>query len=122
MLPAADPSRGRTSRRGRDWGKFRKDLDERGGTRAPSPAARSGDLLRASHVKPWRNSDHVERLDPANGILLMANIDILFDKGYVSFDDDGRMLTSRLSFSVSHRQAEHVDKPQPLQKQIPALC
>jgi hypothetical protein len=68
-----------------------------GGTHAPSPAARSGDLLRASHVKPWRNSDHVERLDPANGILLMANIDILFDKGYVSFDDDGGMLTSRLS-------------------------
>ena len=27
----------------------------------------------------------------------MANIDILFDKGYVSFDDEGRMLTSRLS-------------------------
>ena len=68
-----------------------------GGTHAPSPAARSGDLLRASHVKPWRNSDHVERLDPANGILLMANIDIPFDKGYVSFDDDGWMLTSRLS-------------------------
>ena len=74
-----------------------RTLTSAGGTHAPSPAARSGDLLRASHVKPWRNSDHVERLDPANGILLMANIDIPFDKGYVSFDDDGRMLTSRLS-------------------------
>jgi len=28
----------------------------------------------------------------------------------------------RLSLSVLHRQAEHVDKPQPLQKRIPALC
>src|ERR1700720_2575792 len=28
----------------------------------------------------------------------------------------------RLSPGVLHRQAEHVDKPQPLQKRIPALC
>jgi hypothetical protein len=27
-----------------------------------------------------------------------------------------------LSLGVLHRQAEHVDKPQPLQKRIPALC
>jgi hypothetical protein len=31
-------------------------------------------------------------------------------------------LRPRLSLSVLHRHAEHVDKPQPLRKRIPALC
>lgn len=30
----------------------------------------------------------------ANGILLSANIDILFEKGFVSFDNAGRMLVT----------------------------
>jgi hypothetical protein len=62
------------------------------------------DLLRASHIKPWRVSSHQERLDPQNGILLSANIDILFDKGFLSFDDNGHMLVSaRLSASDQRR-------------------
>ena len=56
------------------------------------------DFLRASHIKPWKHSTQKERLDPANGLLLSANIDILFDKGFVSFNDSGLMLiSSRLS-------------------------
>ena len=52
-------------------------------------------LLRASHIKPWRlcNNNH-ERLDGNNGFLLTPNIDLLFDQGYISFDDDGRLLVS----------------------------
>jgi hypothetical protein len=36
-----------------------------------------------------------EPLNPQNGFLLLANLDILFEKGFVSFDDDGRMLVSK---------------------------
>jgi len=46
-------------------------------------------FLRASHIKPWRDSTNRERLDPYNGLLLMLNLDIAFDKGYITFNDDG---------------------------------
>jgi predicted restriction endonuclease len=51
-------------------------------------------LLRASHIKPWRMSDNSERLDPENGLLLVANLDAAFDAGLLSFTDTGRMLFS----------------------------
>jgi hypothetical protein len=54
-------------------------------------------LLRASHIKPWRScATSEERLDGNNGLLLSPNIDHLFDRGYISFLDDGRMLLSPL--------------------------
>ena len=53
------------------------------------------EILRASHVKPWRWSNPRERLDPNNGLLLAAHLDALFDKGLISFDDAGQMLLSR---------------------------
>jgi predicted restriction endonuclease len=54
------------------------------------------ELLRASHMKPWRISSNRERLDPANGILLSANVDALFDAGLVTFDARGKMIVSSL--------------------------
>lgn len=53
-------------------------------------------LLKASHIKPWRDSDNNERLDKFNGFMLAAHIDALFDNGYISFEDDGRLLISDL--------------------------
>lgn len=55
--------------------------------------------LRASHCKPWRDSSNDERLDGDNGLLLTPSIDHLFDRGFVSFADDGRLLVS----PVAHR-------------------
>jgi hypothetical protein len=52
------------------------------------------DVLRASHIKPWRFSNNRERLDPANGLLLSANIDALFDAGLVTFGARGKMIVS----------------------------
>ncbi|KEH92842.1 hypothetical protein Z962_11330, partial [Clostridium botulinum C/D str. BKT12695] len=46
-------------------------------------------MLKASHIKPWSDSNNTERLDFFNGFLLCANHDALFDKGLISFDDDG---------------------------------
>ncbi|HHK2183265.1 TPA: HNH endonuclease [Pseudomonas aeruginosa] len=49
-------------------------------------------LLRASHIKPWRVASPAERLDPFNGLLLTPNLDLAFDQGLISFDDQGRIL------------------------------
>jgi putative restriction endonuclease len=52
------------------------------------------DLLRASHIKPWRDSTNPERTNRYNGLLLLPQYDHLFDKGFISFDDDGQLLRS----------------------------
>jgi hypothetical protein len=52
-------------------------------------------LLIASHVKPWRACETAgERLDGANGLLLTPHVDCLFDRGLLSFGDDGDVLLS----------------------------
>lgn len=48
--------------------------------------------LRASHIKPWSVSTNFEKLDGNNGLLLSPHIDHLFDRGYLSFADDGAIL------------------------------
>jgi len=47
------------------------------------------EMLIASHIKPWRDSDDRERLDPANGLLLAAHVDKLFDRYLLSFRAEG---------------------------------
>lgn len=52
-------------------------------------------LLIASHIKPWRLcSSAEERLDGMNGLLLTPDADHLFDRGFISFHDDGAVLVS----------------------------
>lgn len=52
-------------------------------------------FLRASHRKPWNRCENGgERLDGHNGLLLSPNIDYLFDRGFISFNDDGSLLVS----------------------------
>ena len=51
-------------------------------------------LLVASHIKPWRDATNGERLDGNNGFLLSPHVDKLFDKGWISFSDEGRLLLS----------------------------
>jgi putative restriction endonuclease len=50
--------------------------------------------LRASHIKPWCKSDDREKLDGYNGLLLAPHVDLLFDRGWISFSDDGKLLVS----------------------------
>lgn len=52
------------------------------------------EVLRASHIKPWRSSNNEERLDVYNGLLLIPNLDVAFDNGIVSFRDDGKIIIS----------------------------
>lgn len=60
--------------------------------------------LRASHIKPWRNSDNDERLDGENGLLLTPSMDHLFDRGFISFENDGRLLISPAAHKDSLRK------------------
>jgi hypothetical protein len=50
--------------------------------------------LIASHCKPWRDSTNQERLDGENGLLLTPSFDHLFDRGFISFEDKGRLIIS----------------------------
>ena len=51
-------------------------------------------LLIASHIKPWADSSDKEKLDGCNGLLLSPHVDRLFDRGLISFEDNGAMLVS----------------------------
>jgi putative restriction endonuclease len=53
--------------------------------------------LIASHCKPWRDSSNEERLSAENGLLLTPSIDHLFDRGFISFEDKGRLLISAVA-------------------------
>ena len=53
-------------------------------------------LLVASHIKPWRLCDTShERLDGNNGLFLTPHVDLLFDRGLISFSDTGELLVSK---------------------------
>jgi predicted restriction endonuclease len=57
--------------------------------------------LIASHIKPWRESDNRERLFEGNGLLLTPTIDHLFDRGFISFEDNGELLVSPVAHEDS---------------------
>lgn len=67
-------------------------------------------ILVASHIKPWYKSDNSERLDVFNGLLLVPTLDKLFDRGYISFDNEGRIIISE-SFPSSDKKLLHIDNP-----------
>jgi len=54
-------------------------------------------MLRASHIVGWAESEGNARKDPANGLLLTANIDALFDRHLISFDRNGVIMVSDLA-------------------------
>jgi len=49
-------------------------------------------FLTASHIKPWCKSSNEEKIDGNNGLLLSPHVDKLFDRGYISFSDNGDIL------------------------------
>ncbi|WP_414829229.1 HNH endonuclease [Alteromonas sp. H39] len=72
-------------------GKYRQELIDHW-KQCALTGFKNRDFLIASHIKPWRASNHEERLDKFNGLLLVANIDKAFDKAYITFEDNGAML------------------------------
>ncbi len=52
------------------------------------------EILIASHIVPWSQSNDTERLDVHNGILLSPTYDALFDKHLITFDNKGKIILS----------------------------
>ena len=52
-------------------------------------------LLTASHIYPWSESNKSEKVDADNGLLLCPDHDRLFDGGWITFSDDGRIMISK---------------------------
>ena len=51
-------------------------------------------LLIASHIKPWAVSNDFEKTDPKNGFMLTPTFDRLFDRGFLSFTNDKKIILS----------------------------
>ena len=51
-------------------------------------------LLVASHIKPWALSNDKEKVDPKNGFMFTPTFDRLFDRGFISFEDDKTLMVS----------------------------
>lgn len=52
-------------------------------------------VLIASHIKPYIRCNASEAFDVNNGLLLSKNVDSLFDLGYITFNDDGSIVTAK---------------------------
>ncbi|MEP4052972.1 MAG: HNH endonuclease signature motif containing protein [Litorimonas sp.] len=80
------------SRRGQ--GLFKENVKRRM-SECPVTGVRDPRFLVASHIKPWRvcTTAH-DRLTGANGLLLARHVDHLFDKGFISFTDEGSSIRS----------------------------
>jgi hypothetical protein len=92
---------------------FREALMDYWGGRCPLTGITEPALLRASHIVPWADCEDEQRLDVHNGLLLSALWDAAFDKGLVSFGDDGTVLVSP-SLSEVAQTALGVDRAPPL--------
>jgi HNH endonuclease len=88
----------------RGQGKFRAEVGERWKNVCALTGCGIAEVLRASHIKPWRSSTNPERLDPENGLLLAAHADALFDGGLITFAGSGAVLISTRIDLVDRKQ------------------
>jgi Domain of unknown function (DUF3427)/HNH endonuclease len=81
-----------TSRVGQGY--YRQQIIEKWNGQCPVTECDITEILISSHIVPWSESNDDEKLDPNNGILLSPNIDSLFDKHLISFEDSGNIIIS----------------------------
>ena len=67
------------------------------------------ELLVASHIKPWSKSEKDEKLDTENGLLLCPHHDSLFDKGFISFSEIGKIIISN-NLNLENYKLLNLDK------------
>ena len=82
---------------------FRDALMDYWSGRCPITGITDPALLRASHIVPWSECNDEQRLDVYNGLLFSALWDAAFDKGLVSFADDGKPLASAELSEIARR-------------------
>lgn len=114
-IPETDKDQLIVARRGQGLFRSRVQLFE---SRCRITGVDHPEHLRASHTKPWRDATNEERLDGANGLLLTPSIDHLFDRGFISFRDDGRLLVSPVAH---HPSLERIGVPVTSALQTPAF-
>ncbi len=90
-------------------GRYRFDLEAIWGAKCSVTDISQSEALRASHILCWKESSDDQRLDPNNGLLLCGTLDALFDKGLISFEDNGAMLVSKM---ISKQDQRLMDIPQ----------
>lgn len=81
-----------TSRVGQGW--YRTEVLKKWDWKCSVTGCEIQKILISSHIVPWRDSNDEERLDVDNGLLLSPDLDGLFDKNLISFNDDGSMIVS----------------------------
>jgi len=81
-----------TSRVGQGW--YRQEILKKWGNKCSITGCSLTEILISSHIKGWSECNEDERLDVDNGILLSPHIDSLFDKHFISFEDDGSIMIS----------------------------
>lgn len=91
-----------TSRVGQ--GAYRKRIIHRWEYKCAVTGFNKLDILIASHIVPWSNSNDHERLDVDNGILLSPVFDALFDKHLISFENNGKIILSDEIDNLSYRK------------------
>ncbi|ELR66132.1 hypothetical protein C942_00318 [Photobacterium marinum] len=87
-------------------GKFRQHvINTWGGEKCAITLTDVRDILIASHIKAWKDCKTTkERLDGANGIMLCAHIDKLFDNHLITFKFNNNKYKLEVSPSLDMRQ------------------
>jgi len=72
-------------------GKFEKDVKDNFNYKCALCEIKESTFLVASHITSWADDVH-NRLNPSNGICLCVFHDKAFDKGYIGFDDNFKVV------------------------------
>jgi len=107
-----------TSRVGQGW--FRNQLLERWDYKCAVTGLDNTEILIASHIVPWKDASDEERLDPDNGILLSPNLDALFDKYLIAFNDNGEIIVSNV-LTITQKQLLDINTNVRLRKVSPKM-
>lgn len=94
-LPAGPTEKKVVSSRRVTQPQFRMNLIMRWNGRCAVTGCDEVGVLTASHIVPWRHATDDERNDPDNGLLLSPVYDRLFDKEFITFDQQGRIKLGR---------------------------
>jgi hypothetical protein len=87
-------------------GRFREDAMGLWGGRCAVTGLDIPPLQDASHIKPWRDSDYRERLDPYNGLLPSPAYDAAYDAGLITLAQGGQLI---ISARLTRSQIERLD-------------
>ncbi len=95
-------------------GKYRDDVLAMWGNACAVTGCSVTRVVVASHAKPWADSTDDERLDPNNGLPLVATLDKLFDAGLIGFDPVTGVM--RVSSTVGAHDRMLLGVPAPLRR------